>query len=93
MNKHTLTFHAPAKINLYLHVVGRRTDGYHLLDSLVAFTPAAHDTLTFTPSDALSLTLHHVDATIPIEQNLVMKAARALQHHSHVTFGAAIHLE
>lgn len=45
---------APAKINLFLHVVGRRPDGYHLLESLVAFTEVG-DTLEFWPQDAVSL--------------------------------------
>ncbi|MGH6929359.1 MAG: 4-(cytidine 5'-diphospho)-2-C-methyl-D-erythritol kinase, partial [Dongiaceae bacterium] len=40
---------APAKLNLYLHVVGRRDDGYHLLDSLAAFA-AVGDELTFAPA-------------------------------------------
>ncbi len=39
---------APAKVNLYLHVLARRADGYHLLDSLVAFTEV-RDTLTLAP--------------------------------------------
>ena len=45
---------APAKINLYLHVVGRRADGYHLLDSLVAFADIG-DEIAAAPADALSL--------------------------------------
>src|SRR5216684_2508279 len=45
---------APAKLNLYLHVVGRRGDGYHLLDSLVAFADVG-DELTAAPAAALSL--------------------------------------
>ncbi|CAG0998882.1 partial 4-diphosphocytidyl-2-C-methyl-D-erythritol kinase, partial [Rhodocyclaceae bacterium] len=47
---------APAKINLYLHVVGKREDGYHLLDSLVAFADV-HDTVIAVESDRLSLKL------------------------------------
>ncbi len=47
---------APAKVNLYLHVTGRRADGYHLLDSLAVFGPAA-DTLTLGPAADLSLAL------------------------------------
>ncbi len=70
---------APAKLNLYLHVVGRRPDGYHLLDSLAAFA-AAGDELTFSPAPDLSLALdgpfgHSLGAD---DENLVLKAARAL---------------
>src|SRR5204863_7364551 len=45
---------APAKINLYLHIIGRRADGYHLLDSLIAFADIG-DTITLAPADALAL--------------------------------------
>ena len=47
---------AHAKVNLWLNVVGRRSDGYHLLDSLVAFVDLA-DTLDVRPADRLSLEL------------------------------------
>src|SRR5437667_343944 len=47
---------APAKINLYLHVVGRRADGYHLLDSLVAFADIG-DWVTAAPAESLSLAI------------------------------------
>jgi 4-diphosphocytidyl-2-C-methyl-D-erythritol kinase len=49
---------APAKINLTLHVTGQRADGYHLLDSLVAFAPRAADRLVLTRTEALSLEVH-----------------------------------
>ena len=45
---------ALAKINLYLHVTGKRADGYHLLDSLVVLADIG-DQITATPSDILSL--------------------------------------
>ena len=48
--------HAHAKVNLWLNVVGRRADGYHLLDSLVGFVDLA-DTLVTRPADRLSLEL------------------------------------
>ena len=47
---------APAKLNLYLRVVGRRADHYHLLDSLAVF-PAVGDRLSAAPADGLSLEL------------------------------------
>lgn len=69
---------APAKVNLFLHVVGRRADGYHLLDSLVVFGPAA-DTL-MVEDGALSLRVEGAfSAGLAGEpDNLVLRAARAL---------------
>jgi 4-diphosphocytidyl-2-C-methyl-D-erythritol kinase len=74
-----LTEAAPAKVNLTLHVTGRREDGYHLLDSLVVFGPA-QDQLHAAPSDGLSLTLAGpFSAGLAAEaDNLVLRAARAL---------------
>ncbi|MBI3710670.1 MAG: 4-(cytidine 5'-diphospho)-2-C-methyl-D-erythritol kinase [Proteobacteria bacterium] len=70
---------APAKINLYLHVVGRRPDGYHLLDSLVAF--AEHgDELRATAADEVTLALDgpFAPALTADDDNLVLRAARAV---------------
>ncbi len=71
-----LVEHAPAKVNLTLAVLGRRADGYHLLDSLVVFAGAG-DRLTFAPGGALSLEVRGAtaDAAGPIDDNLVFKAA------------------
>ncbi len=70
---------APAKVNLYLHVTGKRADGYHLLDSLAVF-PAVGDVLRALPAEALSLTVTGPFAgTLQAEPgNLVLRAARAL---------------
>ncbi|VVB43324.1 4-diphosphocytidyl-2-C-methyl-D-erythritol kinase [Beijerinckiaceae bacterium RH AL1] len=70
---------APAKINLTLHVVARREDGYHALESLVVFTRSG-DTLTLVPGEALTLTIEGPTAAASgdIEKNLVIRAARAL---------------
>jgi 4-diphosphocytidyl-2-C-methyl-D-erythritol kinase len=70
---------APAKINLHLHVVGRRDDGYHLLDSLVVFAGVG-DRLSVSPAEDLSLTLTGPFAAgLAAEaDNLVLRAARAL---------------
>ena len=70
---------APAKINLYLHVTGKNDNGYHQLDSLVAFA-GVHDTITISPADHLDL---HIDGPCagPLKgqsDNLVLAAARAL---------------
>src|SRR4051812_31065152 len=74
-----LVEHAPAKVNLTLAVLGRRADGYHLLDSLVVFASAG-DRLTLAPGRALALKVGGAMAENagPIESNLVFKAAAAL---------------
>ncbi|MGO4852474.1 4-(cytidine 5'-diphospho)-2-C-methyl-D-erythritol kinase [Phaeovulum sp. W22_SRMD_FR3] len=70
---------APAKVNLTLHVTGRRADGYHLLDSLVVFTELG-DRLHFAAGPGLSLSVEGPMASgVPeSEENLVLKAARLL---------------
>jgi len=71
--------HAPAKVNLTLNVLGRRADGYHLLDSLVVFARAG-DRLTFAPGGTLALKVSGdtAEQAGPIDDNLVFKAATAL---------------
>jgi 4-diphosphocytidyl-2-C-methyl-D-erythritol kinase len=70
---------APAKVNLFLHVTGRRDDGYHLLDSLAVFGPV-EDTLEAAPAPTLSLSVEGpFGAALADESdNLVLRAARAL---------------
>ena len=70
---------APAKVNLFLHVVGKRPDGYHLLESLIAFASDG-DIVTARPAEDLSLTITGTFAG-PLQtetDNLVLRAARAL---------------
>ena len=97
----TVSAFAPAKINLYLHVVGRRTDGYHLLDSLVAFADIG-DWVTAAPAPTLSLTIGgpEGDAIAALgEDNLVLRAARLFaaaigpQAPGAAPFGAALCLD
>jgi 4-diphosphocytidyl-2-C-methyl-D-erythritol kinase len=74
---------APAKLNLYLHVVGRRSDGYHLLDSLVAFCEVG-DEIVAEPRTRLSLAIRGPQAAglqVPAEENLVWRAALLLAAH------------
>lgn len=70
---------APAKINLYLHVTGKRPDGYHTLDSLVVFA-AIQDVVDARPADTLSLSVEGPFAhAVPVgPDNLVLRAAQAL---------------
>jgi 4-diphosphocytidyl-2-C-methyl-D-erythritol kinase len=76
---------ARAKVNLYLHVQGRRPDGYHLLDSLVVF-PEFGDTVELVAAERASLTvrgpLAHLLADVPAEDNLAWKAAQLLLHEA-----------
>jgi 4-diphosphocytidyl-2-C-methyl-D-erythritol kinase len=81
---------APAKVNLTLRVLGRRSDGYHEIESLVAFARCG-DTLRFSPGGELSLTVRGPTAALAGDNtdNLVLKAARALAARSSgVTLGA-----
>ena len=74
-----LTERARAKVNLTLHVLGRRADGYHELESLVAFADCADD-LAFTPAPDLKLSVSgpRGEECGGLEDNLVLKAARLL---------------
>ena len=88
-----ITVAAPAKINLYLHLLGRRDDGYHLLDSLIVFLDFA-DTVSVSLADGLSLGLSgpYAPALEGGEDNLVLAAARALAEAGGCQGGAAIEL-
>jgi 4-diphosphocytidyl-2-C-methyl-D-erythritol kinase len=70
---------APAKINLTLHITGRRADGWHALESLVVFTRSG-DTLTLEPGPALGLTVDGptAGAAGPLDDNLVFRVTRSL---------------
>lgn len=89
MTPSALTVIAPAKINLYLHVTGRRDDGYHLLDSLMVFADVA-DQITISPASRLSLAIEGPYANAftaadrddtPASRNLVVRAAYACASH------------
>jgi len=84
---------AHAKVNLWLNVVGRRADGYHLLQSLIAFSDLA-DGLEALPSDGLSLALDGPGAAAlgGEADNLVLKAARALAAEAGVPPRASLRL-
>jgi 4-diphosphocytidyl-2-C-methyl-D-erythritol kinase len=84
---------ARAKINLYLHVVGRRPDGYHLLDSLIVFAEIG-DRVTAAPAAELSLEIDGPFAgkLAADADNLVLRAARQLRDLAGLSAGAAIRL-
>ena len=90
----SLSEKAAAKINLFLHVVGRRADGMHLLESLVAFGGAG-DRITARPDSHLSMNVSgpYAAAVPPGPDNLVMQAAERLRQICGVAAGAQITLE
>ncbi len=83
---------APAKLNLFLHVVGRRADGYHLLQTLFRFIDL-NDTLHFTlRSDGAVSRINALEG-VPPEQDLCVRAAKLLQQETGCTAGVDIVLE
>lgn len=83
---------APAKLNLFLHVVGRRADGYHLLQTLFRFVDYG-DTLHFAPREDGRVRLLNPLPGVPEESDLTVRAARLLQQAANCTRGADIRLE
>jgi len=82
---------APAKLNLFLHVVGRRADGYHLLQSVFVLIDW-HDRLDFERRDDGRLARHDRGVALPAD-DLCLRAARALQQASGTSCGADIHVD
>jgi len=81
---------APAKVNLFLHVVGRRADGYHLLQSVFVLIDWV-DTLHIERRSDTLLRRHDLAAPLP-DDDLCLRAARALQQASGTPLGADIHV-
>ena len=90
LSSHPLILPAPAKINRFLHIIGRRADGYHQLQTLFQFLDYG-DELTFERS-------HHLELETPLpelrtENNLILQAGRLLQQKTGCTKGAYITLD
>lgn len=88
---------APAKLNLFLHILGRREDGYHDLQTLFQLLDAG-DTLRFATAPRGELQLHlstnSTRQVVPLADNLILKAARLLRDHvGKPQLGAEIQLE
>jgi 4-diphosphocytidyl-2-C-methyl-D-erythritol kinase len=83
---------APAKLNLFLHVVGRRPDGYHLLQTLFRFIDL-HDTLHFTLREDGAVRRVNAVEGVAEEQDLCVRAARLLQAESGCALGVDIGIE
>jgi len=86
-----LAWPAPAKLNLHLHVTGRRADGYHTLDTLFQFLDHG-DELQFEVTSGPRITRETPLAGIAEDEDLTVRAARALQGRAGITHGAVIHL-
>jgi 4-diphosphocytidyl-2-C-methyl-D-erythritol kinase len=82
---------APAKLNLFLHITGRRDDGYHLLQSVFMLTDWC-DTLHFERRSDAVIHREDIGTSLPAD-DLTVRAARALQAHTGTPLGANIVLE
>jgi len=83
---------APAKVNLFLHVTGRRTDGYHTIESLFALTDLC-DTVTLTARDDGAILRDNDIAGVPADDDLAVRAARALQREAGIEHGVALRVD
>jgi 4-diphosphocytidyl-2-C-methyl-D-erythritol kinase len=88
----TISCPAPAKLNLFLHVVGRRPDGYHMLQTLFRFIDL-HDTLHFTLREDGAVHRSNAIDGVEEDQDLCVRAARLLQEETGCKLGVDIALE
>lgn len=86
------TYLAPAKLNLFLHVVGRRSDGYHLLQTVFRFLDFS-DQVKLIVRDDGKILLNTPIFGVSTEKNLCIKAAKLLQKESRTNFGVEISLK
>ena len=89
---HTQTWPSPAKLNMFLHINGRRADGYHELQSLFQMTDYG-DTLRFAPNATGTVRLLTAFPDVEHDSNLIVKAARLLQTHCDISAGVDINIE
>ena len=83
---------SPAKLNLFLHIVGQREDGYHLLQSVIQFVDLC-DYLSFNLREDQQITCQNSNTAISTNDELCVKAARLLQSHSATGYGVDIEVE
>ena len=92
MSLHTYSFPAPAKLNLMLHIVGRRPDGHHLLQTVFRFIDYG-DTLSFrVREDGVVARVNEIGG-IAAEEDLCVRAARLLKNAAGTVVGTDIMLE
>ena len=86
-----ISWPAPAKLNLFLHITGRRADGYHLLQTVFQLLDFG-DELSFRLTQDGVISRDYDLAGVSPEADLVIRAAAALQGHCHISQGVTIHL-
>jgi len=85
----SIEFPSPAKINLFLHIVGQREDSYHNLETLFQFIDHS-DTLTLTATEKADINLLTPIKGVNNEDNLIVKAALLLKNKTNTPFGVDI---
>ena len=88
----TLVLPSPAKLNLFLHITGQRSDGYHNLQTVFQFINLC-DELSFEISDSPDISLSPTLADVPDTDNLIYRSAKLLQQSSQCDFGTRISLK
>lgn len=91
MNAWNDSWPAPAKVNLFLHIVGRRADGYHLLQTVFRFLDFG-DELRFSPREDGEIVLATPLPGVPLEADLTVRAARLLRDATGIDAGVTISL-
>ena len=91
MSPHVLTLPAPAKLNLFLHITGRRADGYHLLQTVFQLLDYG-DELSFSLRDDDRIHFHCDNPELSGDDNLVLRAARLLREYCDCNQGINIEL-
>ncbi|TEW53620.1 4-(cytidine 5'-diphospho)-2-C-methyl-D-erythritol kinase [Psychromonas sp. RZ22] len=92
MQTKTIRWPAPAKLNLFLYITGQRSDGYHELQTLFQFIKRC-DYLTITANSSNNITIAPELKNVPLESNLIYKAATLLKNYASYPYGAHIELE
>lgn len=86
------TFPAPAKINLFLHIVGQRADGYHLLQTVFCLLDF-HDTIYLKPNISGEIKRVNDVPNVPEQDDLCIRAAKLLQQHTNSSLGVEMLVE
>lgn len=94
LNNKKWRFSCPAKINLFLHITGRRSNGYHELETIFQLLNWGDDLYINQDESETNISLsQHPEVNFPIEENLIYKAAKLLQKESGCKKGAQLTLE